>query len=579
MTSQEFLEQFGTLAEAEGGVAKLRELVLQLAVRGTLILQEPSDETANALMQRMLEKIKQKILAKEIKKRGDFSKGNVESLPHRIPSHWEITFLGQVSMISTGYAFKSADYEKDGIFVLRVTNVDPSGSISKSDAVYFPESKITSRLQNYYLDSGDILVVMVGGSLGKIGVVTDDDLPALLNQNMWRIKPLTEELDSGWLRLNLIYINQYQLNIQKSTHGHLSMAEYRLQPIGIPPLAEQKRIVAKVDELMALCDRLEGAQQKKRQVRVQLNQASLAPLATSSSRSEVTSAWNRLCDQFQLLYNTPETLSDLRQTILQLAVQGKLVRQDPNDEPGEELIKSVQNRRDELLRSGSIVKRREIHAEDRVTMLFPEPSGWVWTHFDHIAEIKGGVTKGRKLRGRETKSYPYLRVANVQRWKLDLDVMKEIAIPVDELDKYQLQKGDLLLTEGGDWDKLGRTAIWQGQLDICLHQNHVFRARVFHDQILNEWIMLLTNSREGRSYFENSSKKTTNLASINMTQLRSCPIPIPPLAEQKRIVTKVNQLQSLLDRLESSLTHREATRTQLLTAAIHAILNSNQETA
>jgi type I restriction enzyme S subunit len=152
--------------------------------------------------------------------------------------------------------------------------------------------------------------------------------------------------------------------------------------------------------------------------------------------------------------------------------------------------------------------------------------------------------------------------------------MKEIEILEGEIEKYRLLKDDLLITEGGDWDKVGRTAIWDNQVKNCVHQNHVFRARLSNDKVLPFWAMMFLNSAIGRRYFEAASKQTTNLASINMRQLRACPLPIPPLAEQKRIVRKVNQLMSLCDEFEAKLRQAEADSEKLMNAAVKHVLES-----
>lgn len=126
-------------------------------------------------------------------------------------------------------------------------------------------------------------------------------------------------------------------------------------------------------------------------------------------------------------------------------------------------------------------------------------------------------------------------------------------MPADEVSKYRLESGDLLITEGGDWGKVGRTAIWRDELPECLHQNHVFRARALTDEFESRWAEMYLNSTTARDYFAGSSKQTTNLASINMTQLRSCSFPMPPLAEQHRIVAKVDELMTLCDQLKAQL--------------------------
>lgn len=178
-------------------------------------------------------------------------------------------------------------------------------------------------------------------------------------------------------------------------------------------------------------------------------------------------------------------------------------------------------------------------------------------------DIQSGITKGRKLGGRKTISVPYLSVANVQRSYLTLDKIKEVEIPIEEKEKYQVVDGDLLITEGGDWDKVGRTAIWSNELPYVAHQNHVFKARVFLPNQCEVWLEKFLNSSTSRDYFAGSSKQTTNLASINKTQLRGCLIAVPPLAEQHRIVAKVDELIALCDQLKASLANAQATQRKL----------------
>jgi type I restriction enzyme S subunit len=133
------------------------------------------------------------------------------------------------------------------------------------------------------------------------------------------------------------------------------------------------------------------------------------------------------------------------------------------------------------------------------------------------------------------------------------------------------------MTEGGDWDKLGRAAIWREEIPGCIHQNHIFRVRPPSGDVSPEWVVTYVNSLLGRAFFEDASKQTTNLASINMTQLRGCPFPLPPLAEQHRIVAKVDALMALCDRLEANLTTTDGTRRRLLEALLAEALAPDDE--
>lgn len=167
-----------------------------------------------------------------------------------------------------------------------------------------------------------------------------------------------------------------------------------------------------------------------------------------------------------------------------------------------------------------------------------------------ISEVKSGVTLGRYLVG-QTVRLPYLRVANVQDGHLDLSVIKEIEVLENEVDKWKLKFGDLLLTEGGDWDKLGRGTIWKDQIPNCIHQNHIFRVRANPNEFYPEYIAAIISSPAGKKYFQTASKQTTNLASINQRQLKAFPVAKPPLPVQKKILTKLEHIRLKTKHLKS----------------------------
>jgi len=237
--------------------ADLRKSILNLAVQGKLVPQDPNDELSNSIPELI-----------------------PSPPPLDVPDSWRWTEFGEIGEISGGFAFRSGDYTPKGIFILRVTNIAPSGVISKDEAVFLPPEKVTREVERFYLNEGDILLVMVGGSLGKIGVVKSDILPALLNQNLWRITPANREVDSQFLRLITDFAVSFQRQITNSTHGHLSREEFRKKSVAFPPLAEQRRIVAKVKELMALVDELESQLAASRAAATILLSALVAELTT-----------------------------------------------------------------------------------------------------------------------------------------------------------------------------------------------------------------------------------------------------------------------------------------------------------
>lgn len=163
---------------------------------------------------------------------------------------------------------------------------------------------------------------------------------------------------------------------------------------------------------------------------------------------------------------------------------------------------------------------------------------------EDISNVVSGVTKGRKLVKSRIKQIPYIRVANVQDGYLDLSEIKMINATVEDLEKYRLQTGDVLLTEGGDYDKLGRGALWEGQVDNCIHQNHIFRVRLDDAYVLPEYFVSYLSTQKAKMYFLKAAKKTTNLASMNMRQLKALPVTVPPISEQQAFVVKRNNIMN-----------------------------------
>lgn len=222
-------------------------------------------------------------------------------------------------------------------------------------------------------------------------------------------------------------------------------------------------------------------------------------------------------------------------------------------------------------------KRREALAQlDRLAQsvfveMFGEPVSnpmdWPESHvLGDVAEIVSGITKGRKISSSTTRSVPYLAVANVQDKALSLAIVKKIEATEDEIGRYALKKNDLLLTEGGDPDKLGRGTLWNDELPECIHQNHVFRVRLTHGEVHPLFLNWLVGSQRGKKYFLRSAKQTTGIASINMTQLRGFPLFMPPLAMQEAFAARIHAVEvqrqaqvtalAELDTLFASLQHR-----------------------
>lgn len=209
------------------------------------------------------------------------------------------------------------------------------------------------------------------------------------------------------------------------------------------------------------------------------------------------------------------------------------------------------------------------------------PTRWQVKRVDEVAEVGSGVTLGKDVSGFRCRELPYLRVANVQDGHLNLDSVKMVRVRTDEVDRYRLEPGDVLMTEGGDLDKLGRGTLWEGQIPDCLHQNHIFRVRANRALLSPRFFSYVIESDIAKRYFNRVAKRTTNLASTNKTQVRAFRFPVPPLDEQEQIAAliaankaTVNGLQtkeSALKTLKRSLMH------DLLTGAVRIKPSALQE--
>ena len=177
------------------------------------------------------------------------------------------------------------------------------------------------------------------------------------------------------------------------------------------------------------------------------------------------------------------------------------------------------------------------------------PPDWVVEPLERVADIQTGLAKGRRQLV-DPVELPYLRVANVQDGYLDLSEVKTIFVERGRIDRYRLRSGDVLLTEGGDLDKLGRGTVWRGELDTCLHQNHVFVVRPNLAEVLPPFLSALTSSDYGKRYFLGCAKQTTNLASINSRQLKAFPVLVPPLAEQRKIAAILSSVDEAIEKTQ-----------------------------
>ena len=392
--------------------------------------------------------------------------------------------------------------------------------------------------------------------IGETSILKPQHLPANTNQAFAIISGFSELLLPKYLEFQLrSFVSQKtKEKARGGAMNNVSLDDLKHLELLLPPLNEQHRIVAKIEELFSELDK------------------GIENLKTARAQLKV-----------------------YRQALLKHAFEGKLTAQwraENQDklETADALLKRIQQERAQRYqqqladweaagKQGSKPKAPKLlppFTADELVELPELPEGWGWEKLGNIAELIGGVTKGKNLEGKEKLSLPYLRVANVQDGYLDLKEIKYIEVETQDKDKFRLEFGDVLYTEGGDKDKLGRGAVWRSQIESCIHQNHIFRARVFGGVVSPEILSLYSQTRSAKKYFFRHAKQTTNLASINLTVLANLPTAIVSQLEQKQILLEIEARLSEADQLDQTLTtalqQAEALRQSILKKAFAGLL-------
>ncbi|EKN0589645.1 restriction endonuclease subunit S, partial [Salmonella enterica] len=534
------------------GIKKLRELILELAVRGKLVPQDPNDKPASVLLERIATEKAELVKQGKIKKQKPLPEISEEEKPFELPAGWEWARLNELAPmgIIDGDWIESKDQDPSGAYrLIQLADVGVGDFKDKSDR--YINTSTFHRLNCHQLMEGDILIARLPNPIGRACIfpklsqsaITVVDIATMRPSGNYSAEYIISAINS------LTFRQQVESFGKGATRFRIATGHLKTLLLPIPPVQEQYSIFKKIKELMSLCDQLEQYSLTSLDAHQQLVETLLTTLTDSQNADELAENWARISEHFDTLFTTEVSIDALKQTILQLAVMGKLVPQDPNDEPASELLKRIAQEKAQLVKDGKMKKQKPLPPISDEEKPFELPSGWEWCLFEDVVDIQSGITKGRNLANRKLISIPYLRVANVQRGYLDLSEVKEIDIPEEEKDKYHVIKGDLLITEGGDWDTVGRTTVWCHDWYIA-NQNHVFKGRIIGQDIDPYWLETYMNSPYARDYFASASKQTTNLASINKTQLRGCPVAIPPSSEAEKIMLKLNDFNELCEKLK-----------------------------
>lgn len=546
------VQHFDLIAQAPGGVARLRELILTLAVQGKLVPQDPSDEPASVLLQKIRAEKDRLIAEGKIKRDKPLAEIADEEKPFDLPASWEWCRLGAVT--TYGSSAKAATIKPE-TWVLDLEDVEKgTGKLLKKSR--FSERPALSDKNVFF--AGDVLYGKLRPYLNKVLVADEDGICTTEIVPLRCYGPYEPAYFSIALRTPffLEYVNALSYGMKMP---RLGTEDARKALLPLPPLAEQSRIVTRVEELMQLCDALEASGQLEAQQHAQLVNTLLGTLTQSETPEALADNWQRIATHFDLLLDRPEAVDALEQTILQLAVRGLLVPQDPSDEPASVLLQKIRSEKDHLIAQGKIKRDKPLPPITDEEKPFKLPQGWEWVRMGDVGHTNIGLTYSPK--DISDRGVPVLRSNNVQAGKLDLSDLKRVAVKVK--DSVLVAEGDLLIcARNGSKALVGKTAKITG-----LTESMAFGAfmAIFRSNV-NDYVLHFINSPLFRKMI--SDVNTTTINQITQENLRSTLFPLPPLAEQSRIVTRVNELRTLCANLRERLKKTQSVQSHLADALV-----------
>lgn len=539
MNAERFLAHYHEIADAPDAITRLRRSILDLAVRGKLVSQNPKDDTTPG-----------------------FKKPNDPAAPFDLPGNWKWIGIGDQLHLLNGMAFKPTDWTGSGLRIVRIQNLNnPDAPFNFCDPEMARERSL--------IDDGSFLISWSGTPGTSFGAFIWDRGPAVLNQHIFRCDFKTQAFIASFLRLA---INGRLDEMIAKAHGgvglqHITKGKLEALLIPLPPLSEQHRIVAKVDELMALCDQLEAARRMREAVRDRLAAASLARLNAPRSETFKPDA-HLVLDALQALTTRPDQVRQIRQTILNLAVRGMLVPQEANEEPASELLIRIAQEKARLVKMGMTRRQGPLPQVDVDQAPFELPAGWAWARFPEVGTFGRGKSKHRP------RNDPALFDGGEHLVIQTGDVARSQGV----IETYTSKYNDFGLSQSLKWPK--------GTLCITIAANIADSGILSFDACFPDSVVgfIPASMFENARYFEyfvRTAKANllefapaTAQKNINLEILTQLLIPLPPLAEQHRIVAKVDALMALCDRLEASLIATFDTRSRLLDALLAEALTS-----
>ncbi|MFB3239180.1 MULTISPECIES: restriction endonuclease subunit S [Aeromonas] len=564
------------------GIKKLRELILELAVRGKLVPQDPSDEPASVLLERIADEKTQLVKEKKIKKEKPLPAISENEKPFELPQGWEWCHLKDIiTIMDAGWSPAcppEASPDIDTWGVLKTTAVQTLEYREYENKVL---DKTKTPRPEYEVMVGDILITRAGPK-NRVGIscLVEKTRPKLMiSDKIIRFHLVEVGLSERFISLCLnagataVYIDGSKSGMAES-QMNISQDKLKLAPIPLGPLKEQNHIMDRVDELMALCDQLEQRSESQLAAHQTLVETLLTTLTDSGDADELAKNWARLSAHFDTLFTTEASIDALKQTILQLAVMGKLVPQDPSDEPASALLARIAAEKAQLVKERKIKKEKPLPAISEEEKPFELPKGWAWCRFGLLPTFYStGLDRGRSQQSIDGQ-YIYFKMNNILNdGGFDLSNVTRVNAMQGEVEQYYIKKHDLLFNTRNSEELVGKTCVFTSDTqEIILYNNNILRAEFF-DEVLPYMIDIWMRSPAGKNELNKIKSGTTNVWAIYQGKLESLPCVIPPCAEQHRIIKKVDELISLCDQLKSRLQTNQLTQLALAESLVEGALS------
>jgi type I restriction enzyme S subunit len=551
------------VAGAPDGIKNLRALILELAIKGKLVSHDPSEVSVDHLLLR-ISSVRDALAGKGQGRKTKPIERELEP-SFGAPKGWQWVRLGdlltKIGAGSTPLGGKQA-YVASGIKFLRSQNVWNEG-LRLDDVALIPK-ETHEKMSGTHVHAGDILFNITGASIGRCAIVPDSFDTGNVSQHVTIIRPCIPDI-CGYLHKvlmsGLVQDTVMAVQVGVSREG-LSIGKLAQFPIPLPPLAEQHRIVAKVDELMALCDQLEADQADAEAAHAQLVQALLDSLTQATDAADFRASWQRLSEHFHTLFTTEASIDALKQTVLQLAVMGKLSEQSDADmaEPSRGDSYPAEARRSKAKATYPLVETDQ--------QAFSIPDGWQWKRLGECAEQ---ITDGEHLtppRVQNPDAIPLVTAKNVRDGHMDYASTDFVERSVAEKcwQRCKPEVGDILMVSVGA--TLGRLTVLREAIEMVI----VRSVALIKPSLLSADFMALTLRSPLIQRAIWASVKQSAQPCLYLKPASLLPVPVPPLPEQHRIVAKVDELMALCDQIKAQLAEARQQHAQLATALVeHAV--------